>query len=139
MAEHKIIKKKANTYFFTKILINIFLIILGAVLIGVFLRQMQSQAALNKQEENSQRALEEAISILETNQEDVDELTRIFHDGNQDTVKDLYELMTSGLFDSLGEADTQTRSEVLAEVVERSGADYLFLMDTDGKIAMSTN
>ena len=137
MAEHKIIKKKANTYFFTKILINIFLIILGAVLIGVFLRQMQSQAALKKQEENSQRALEEAISILETNQEDVDELTRIFHDGNQDTVKDLYELMTSGLFDSLGEADTQTRSEVLADVVERSGADYLFLMDTDGKIVMS--
>ena len=137
MAEHKIIKKKANTYFFAKIVFNIFLLILGAVLIGVFLRQMQSQAALAKQEENSSRALEEAISILETNQEDVDELTRIFHDGNQDTVKDLYELMTSGLFDSLGEADTQTRSEVLADVVERSGADYLFLMDTDGKIVMS--
>ena len=131
MAEHKAIKKKANTYFFAKMVFNIFLIILGAVLIAVFLRAMQSQTALAKQEENSGRALEEAISILETNQEDVDELTRIFHDGNQDTVRDLYELMTSGLFDSLGEADTQTRSEVLTDVIERSGADYLFLMDTD--------
>ena len=110
---------------------------MGAVLIGVFLRQMQNRTALVKQQENSERALQEAISILETNQQDVDELTQIFHDGNQDTVNDLYELMTSGLFDSLGEADTQTRSEVFADVIERSGADYLFLLDTDGKIVMS--
>ncbi|MBR2989955.1 MAG: hypothetical protein IKF51_00665 [Solobacterium sp.] len=136
MAEHKEIRKKANTYFFAKVVFNAVLIILGAVLIGVFLRQMQNRTAIYKQRANSEQALEEAIEVLETNQDDVSELTRIFHDGNQDMVNDLYHLMTSGLFDSLGTADTETRSEVFRDVIERSGADYLFLMDTEAKVVM---
>ncbi len=57
-------RKKANRYFFAKVAFNAFLMILGAVLIALFLRQMQRQAALQKQEVNSQQALEEAVETL---------------------------------------------------------------------------
>ena len=53
---HNDVRKKANTYFFSKVAINALLMILGAVLITLFLRQMQNQAALRKQEQNSQQA-----------------------------------------------------------------------------------
>lgn len=59
--------KKANSYFFGKMLFNYFLVLFGAVLIAIFLRQMQAQTALVKQEENSRLALEEAVTALEDN------------------------------------------------------------------------
>lgn len=131
------IRKRANTYFFAKVAINAFLVILGAVLIALFLRHMQRQSSLVKQEENSVHALADAVSILETNAEDAAELTRVFHDGNQDMLDDLAELLNSGLFTSLVTADTETRSAVFGDVVERSGVEYLFIMSDDGRILLS--
>ena len=137
MPEQKEIRKKANIYFFSKVVFNALLIVLGAVLIALFLRQMQHQTALAKQRENSEQALSEAVSILEKNAEDAEELTRVFHDGNQDMLDDLRELLTSGLFDSLATADTATRSEVFADMVARSGVDYLFILSDEGKVLLS--
>jgi hypothetical protein len=104
MPVQKEIRKKANIYFFSKVVFNALLIVLGAVLIALFLRQMQHKTALTKQRENSEQALTEAVSILEKNAEDAEELTRVFHDGNQDMLDDLKELLQSGLFDSLATA-----------------------------------
>ena len=130
-------RKRANTYFFGKMVVNIFLVVLGAVLIGLFLRQMQNAAALQKQEETSREALAEAVRLLETNSGDAAELTRVFHDGNQDMVDDLKVLLNSGLFDSLAEADNEARAEVMADMVARTGVDYLFVLGDDGTILMA--
>ncbi|MBR3185001.1 MAG: mechanosensitive ion channel [Oscillospiraceae bacterium] len=137
MPVQKEIRKKANIYFFSKVVFNALLIVLGAVLIALFLRHMQHKTALTKQRENSEQALAEAVSILEKNAEDAAELTRVYHDANQDMLDDLKELLSSGLFDSLATADAATRSEVFADMVERSGVDYLFIMSDDGKALLS--
>lgn len=47
------VRKKANKYFFSKVAINALLMILGAVLIALFLTQMQRSTALYKQEISS--------------------------------------------------------------------------------------
>ena len=137
MPVQKEIRKKANIYFFSKVVFNALLIVLGAVLIALFLRQMQHRTALAKQRENSEQALSEAVSILEKNAEDAEELMRVFHDGNQDMLDDLKELLQSGLFDSLATADSATRSEVFADIVARSGVDYLFILSDEGKVLLS--
>ena len=131
------IRKKANAYFFTKVTVNILLMIVGALLISLFLRQMQRNTALVKQQQNSELSLQEAVSILEKNKTDAEELSYVFHDGNQDMLDDLSELLTSGLFNSLVTENNERRSEVFAEVVERSGVDYLFLMSEEGRILLA--
>ena len=132
------IRKRANTYFFTKVAINAFLIIMGTLLITLFLRQMQHRTALFKQQQNSTQALSEAISVLEKNAEDARDLTYVFHDGNQDMLDDLNELLSSGLFSSLVSAENTERSEVFADVVARSGVEYLFIMSDTGRILLSS-
>ena len=137
MAEHTNVRKKANAYFLLKVAFNALLIVLGAVLIATFLQNMQKQAALDKQRENSQLALTEAVSTLEKNARDAMDLTDIFHDGNQDILSDLKELLTSGLFDSLAQETRQLRSGVFADIMERSDVAYLFVLESDGKVALA--
>jgi len=137
MSDHSSIRKKANTYFFSKVAFNLILMIAGAFLISLFLRQIQNQTALVKQRDNSEQALNEAIEILKENEDDAGDLTVIFHDGNQDMLEDLRQLLTGGLFDFLTEMDTETRSEVFADIVERSGVDYLFIMSEDGRMVLT--
>ena len=131
------IRKRANKYFLSKVVFNLLLIIIGALIVSLFLRQMQMRTALVKQEEVSTLALEETVSTLEENAENVRILTEIYHDSNQDILDDMSQLFASGLFDSLVDADTQTRSEVFADLIERSGIEYFFIMDMDGRIAIS--
>ncbi|MBR3053581.1 MAG: mechanosensitive ion channel family protein [Firmicutes bacterium] len=133
------ISRRANQYFFAKVAVNFFLMILGAVLITVFLRGMQGQAAIQKQKENSERALSDAVTILSQNNIDSTELSYMFHDGNQDMLDDLSEMFKSGLFDYLINADADSRAQVFADVVSRSGVDYLFSMDNDGNILIAPN
>ncbi len=131
------VRKKANRYFFTKVVINVLLIIIGAVLIALFLRQMQHRTALVKQAENSKEALAEAVETLNKNAQDAEELTKIFHDGNQDMLKDLEELFNSGLMDFLISADSETRSKVFADIVERAGLEFLLIVGPDNRIIIS--
>lgn len=126
--------RKANRYFFTKVLVNIILMILGALLITVFLRRMQEQASVIKQQENCARSLGEAVSMLEENAENAKILAQIYHDSNQDVLDDMNRLFVSGLFDSLADADNETRAEVIRDIIDRSGVDYMFILSTDGKI-----
>lgn len=85
----KSILRKANRYFFSKVIVNIILIILGAVLISMFLRRLQENAAIVKQQENCVLALGEAVSMLEENTENAKTLSQIYHDSNQDVLDDL--------------------------------------------------
>lgn len=137
MAEHANVRKKANTYFFIKVAFNAFLIVIGALLIAMFLRQMQRQVALTRQKENSLLSLSEAVSTLEENERDVKDLTEAFHDGNQDMLRDLKELLTGGLFDSLSTENRKTRSQRFADIVDKANADYLFVLRSDGKIMLA--
>ncbi len=137
MSIDKETRKKANIYFFTKVLFNTFLIILGAVLIALFLRRMQYETAQFKQRESSEAALVEVIETLKENEQSVKELSYIYHDANQDMLDDLHRLLTSGLFDSLGTADNELRSRIFADIVERSGVDYLFIMSDNGTVLLS--
>ncbi len=138
MQNRKEIRKKANLHFFMKVTINTLLIVLGAVLISLFLRQMQRQTALYKQRQSSELALAEAVSTLEENAENADALSVLFHDGNQDMLDDLNALLTSGRFDSLSAASSTERSAMLKDLIDRSGVDYLYILGTNGKILLST-
>ena len=100
----KSILRKANRYFFSKVIVNIILIILGAVLISMFLRRLQENTAIVKQQENCVLALGEAVSMLEENAENAKTLSQIYHDSNQDVLDDMHRLFLSGLFDSLADA-----------------------------------
>lgn len=131
------IRKRANKYFLSKVVFNLLLIIISALIVGLFLRQMQMRTAIAKQEEVSTLALEETVSVLEENAENVKVLTEIYHDSNQDILDNMSQLFSSGLFDSLAEADTKTRSEVFGDLVERAGIEYLFILNENGKIAIS--
>lgn len=131
------LQKKANTYFFMKMIINLMLVIIGSAAIGLFLKHMQEQTALTKQQENCELSLKEAVSILKSNEKDAKELTDVFHDSNQDTVDDLKELLMSGLFDSLEDATEETRTEVFSDMVDRTGVQYLFIMDEKGNVMAS--
>ncbi len=139
MTDQREIRNKANRYFFTKVVFNVCLIIFGALLISFFLRQMQHSAALQKQQRSNETALNETIEILTQNQDDAGELTDIFHDSNQDMLDDLQELLESGLYDSLADADDNARASVFADMVERSRVDYLFVMDEEGTVLISPN
>ena len=131
------IKKRANKYFFGKVVFNAILVLIGAVIISILLTNMQHKAALYKQKRNNEQSLTDAVSILQRNSVDADDLSTIFHDGNQDMLDDLKELFNSGLFEYLSDVDSQTRSDVFTDIVERSGVDYLFFMTRDGSVVIS--
>ena len=73
MTEKEQIRKKANTYFFSKVAFNAVLMIIGAVVIALFLTQMQNQTSLYRQKENSEQALTEVVRVLESNRKDTKE------------------------------------------------------------------
>ncbi len=135
--QHEKVRRKANAYFFAKVIINAFLVFLGAVLIAGFLRSMQHSASLYRQQENSSKALSEAIETLKNNTEDAKDLELIFHDSNQDMLDDLNALISSGMFEFLKDTDVQGRSDVFADIVSRSGVDYLFILDDQGRVILS--
>ena len=134
MAVRRDVRRRANTYFFGKVLANALLLVIGVILISTFLRRVQESTAISRQLHNSEQSLAEAFSILEKNEEGAKELTRVFHDGNQDMADDLLELMNSGLFSSLVNSDHDAQAEVFTDIIDRSGVEDLFVMSTDGRI-----
>ena len=133
------VRKKANRYFFTKVVINAFLIILGAVLIALFLRQIQHKTALNKQQQDSAVALTEAVETLHKNDLDAKELEHIYHDASQDMLRDLDGLFRGAMADVLAEADDEARAKVFADIIDRADLKYLYLITPDGKVIISPN
>ncbi|MCR5796185.1 MAG: mechanosensitive ion channel family protein [Solobacterium sp.] len=137
MSEHREVQKKANQYFFTKVIIDALLIILGAILISSFLRRMQHDTALYKQRQSSEEALNETVELLAENSTEIMNLTGIFHDSNQDMLDDLRELLESGLFNDLATADNDERTAAFRDICGRAGVDYLLIADSEGKVVIS--
>ena len=131
--------RRANTYFFAKVIFNLLLIVLGAVFIAVFLRGMQNDSALYKQRESSVQSLTEAVEILQANADDAAYLTAIYHENNQEMLDDLRDLLEGGLFANLQYADTEARAEVFADINDRSGVDYLFIIDDAGTVLIAAD
>ncbi len=125
--------RKANLYFFSKVAVNAFLIVVGTMIIWLFLRSIQSQASLARQKENSNLALDEALAILERNEDSSVELTNIYHDENQQILNDIKLVLDNGLSDSMMDATDEIRAEILATLAERAGIRYLYVL-TDGGI-----
>ncbi|MCR5230754.1 MAG: hypothetical protein K6D03_11570, partial [Solobacterium sp.] len=125
--------RKANLYFFSKVAVNAFLIVVGTMIIWLFLRSIQSQASLARQKENSSLALDEALAILERNEDSSIELTHIYHDENQQILNDIKLVLDNGLSDSMMDATDEIRAEILATLAERAGIRYLYVL-TDGGI-----
>ena len=90
------IRKRANRLFFIKVTINTLLIIIGAVCITLFLRNMQHRTSLSRQWQNSQLALKQVTSSLNQNSQTAEDLSSLFHDGNQDMLDDLQTILSTG-------------------------------------------
>ncbi len=133
------IQRKANAYFFTKVVINLLLIVLGGLGITMFLNGMQNRTALAKQKESNALALNEAVSILERNEENADTLTEIYHEGNWKILDDVELLFSKGLFDAMESKDSTIWADVFSDIVSRTNAKYLFLLNPDGTIAFADN
>lgn len=128
---------KARRYIIGKILFNIILVVVGIFLISGFLMKMQEGVSEYRQRKNSEIVLQEVITTLSTNADDVEELSSIYHTANQETCTDIRELLTSGLFDSIDSLTNRERCVIVNDIIERSGVSYLLLIDPDGKVLLS--
>ena len=127
-------RRRANAYFISKLVFNIFLMILGTLLIVLFLKNMQTKAAYEKQRKNSEIALEEAISILNENEADAAEITGIYHDSNREVLDDIDLLLSGGLFDSIAGNENEVGAAIFSDLATRSGVADLQMLSMDGKI-----
>ena len=133
---HHKAEKTSQFYIVSKIMINILLILLGTVLIGMFLRSVQAQTALQKQQKNNELALSEVATILDKNAENTRTLTEIYHYGNRKTLDDIEMLLSKGLYEKLEQSDARIRNEILTELSTEAGIPYLYILDEEGKIVM---
>ena len=131
------IRKRANRLFFIKVTINTLLIIIGAVCITLFLRNMQHRTSLSRQWQNSQLALKQVTSSLNQNSQTAEDLSSLFHDGNQDMLDDLQTILSNGGFDQLDSSSESERSAIFSDLAERADSDHLFLLLQDGRVYVS--
>ncbi len=129
--------RKANRYFFSKVVFNVLLIVIGATMIGLFLNDIQKKTSAYKQQENSELALAEAITTLDRNRDHADDLTKIFHEGNQHVLNDIALVLTNGMSETMAGTDNSIRSDMLKNLSDRAGIDYLFVLSKDGIIVSS--
>ena len=129
--------RKANRYFFSKVVFNVLLIVIGATLIGLFLRDIQRKTSYYKQQENSELALAEAITTLDRNKEHADDLTKIFHEGNQHVLNDIALVLENGMSETMADSDNSIRSDMLKSLTDRANIDYLFVLSKDSIIVSS--
>ena len=129
--------RKANRYFFSKVVANVLLIVVGATLIGLFLREIQRQASYYKQKQNSDLALTEVITTLSRNNKNAEDLTRIYHEGNQQVLNDIDLVLSNGMSEMLASTDNSVRSDVMKDLADRAGIYYLFVLSREGVIVTS--
>ena len=128
--------RKANRYFFSKVVVNVLLIVVGASLIGLFLRDIQRQASYYKQRQNSDLALTEVITTLDRNNKNAEDLTKIYHEGNQQVLNDIDLVLSNGMSEMLASTDNSVRSDVMKDLADRAGIYYLFVLSREGVIVM---
>ena len=137
MKDYSSIREKANRHFKFKIYFNVVLFILGAALVMFLLNRIQVRSELNKQREFCEESLSDAVELLEMNRTGEEELTRVYHEENQDMVESLSRYVLSKLAPTLATADHKTRSGLIDAIMKRTNIEYLFLLDEDGKVELS--
>lgn len=120
-----------------KIAIYLLPIVVGAILIGMILGNVQKNASLKKQSNNNTLALTEVTNILNKNTDNSDSLSQIYHEGNWQTLDNIDNLLSSGLLEKIENKDNNIRSEIFAELASPSEIVYLYLLSEDGKIVAS--
>ena len=137
MKDYPSIREKANLHFKFKIYFNVVLFILGAALVMFLLNRIQVRSELNKQREFCEESLSDAVELLDMNRTGEEELTRVYHEENQDMVESLSRYVLSKLAPTLATADHKTRSGLIDAIMKRTNIEYLFLLDEDGKVELS--
>ena len=115
------------------------LIVIGAVFIVMFLRNMQVFTLIERQQEINETAIEAIIERIEANWDNADELIRSYHKGNQAVLDDIDTLLSKGLSERVSFSDRSAASGAFADLLDRSGADMLMLMSGDGKIVLDAD
>ncbi|MBR0138599.1 MAG: mechanosensitive ion channel, partial [Erysipelotrichaceae bacterium] len=130
-------KSWKNTNLKRKVYVTLILILIGTVLIGLFLNDIQTSSALKKQRDNNNLALTEVVSLLEKNQSNSENLTQTYHDGNWKMIDDIDLLFTYGLLDKVLINTDDVRSMIFEELASSAGVSYLYLLSEDGRIMIS--
>ena len=128
---------RKDSYVIGKIVVNIFLMILGSLIIGAYLMHVQAKAAEARQKQNNEIALTEAITLLNKNEESTSSLTRIYHEGNWKMLDDIGLLLSNGMMDKMMDIEGEARSEILLSMTKPAGISYVYLLDERGNIAIS--
>lgn len=132
------IHKMTNRYFFRKFIFSTALIMLAALCMTLFFRDMQLQISRSWQQETSEYALNEIVSSMREGIRTNKAISRLYHDGNQDILYDLEELLQYGGLVSLRSSISKGRSEYFQRLADHSNVDYLFLLSDDGRIMVSS-
>lgn len=128
---------KDTKYIVRKTVINIAIIIIGALVMFGVLKNIEYSSARQRQINDSREVLQQVTDVIENNAADAEDLTSLYHDNNRATLSDLRHLLTSGLFNDLSSATSEERTQIFAEIVDKSGVDYLFIMDENGRMLLS--
>ena len=128
-----------NTYLITKIIINLRLILFGARLIGISLSSVQTSSSLAKQQENNNLAISEVSSILAKNEGNSVSISKIYHDGNWNSVEDIKKILSNGLFEKLMLNNDNIRAQIFTELESCAGVSYLYIMDDRGNILIGSD
>ena len=131
------LNKKKTSFLIQRVLFNLILILIGTIFIAFFLNDIQTKAALNKQKENNNLALNEVSNILNKNKGYSDTLAGTYHEGNWMILNDIDLIFSNGMFEKIYQNNNDVRSEMFASMAENAGVQYLYLLSPDGNIVMS--
>jgi len=131
-------RERANRFFIIKIILNLGLLILGTASVMFLSNRIQVASELNKQRQYCDEALTEAIELLDVNRSGAEELTRVYHEENQDMVESLARYVLSEKAKVLATVDHETRVKMFQEIQQKTNIEYLFLLQEDGKVALTT-
>ena len=132
MNDLKSVRERANRFFICKIFLNLTLLILGTALVLFLSNRIQVASELNKQRGYCEESLSEAVKVFAVNQSGAEELTRVYHEENQNMVEALARFVLSEKAQTLAEADHDTRLQIFSEIQKKTNLEYLFLLRADG-------
>ncbi|MBR0475006.1 MAG: mechanosensitive ion channel family protein [Erysipelotrichaceae bacterium] len=136
--ENKNVKKKKGRFILSyKIAIYLLPIVVGAILIALILGNVQRNASLKKQRDNNNLALSEVTTLLDKNTVNSDDLTKIFHEGNWQTLDNIDHLLAGGLYEKMQNNDNEIKSQIFDELSDPDGVAYLYLLSKEGKVVIS--
>ena len=124
-------------HFLLKNGVNALMILVGILVVVQMMTGIQNKTAQRKQQAQSQRVLQEVAENIRGYEADAEDLTQIFHEGNQSVLDDLTYLFSSGFFAGW-ESDTDEQAQVrFREIATTLDVDYLGVVDRQGNVVMA--